>query len=532
MKVLLVEPEFRRLSRSKKAQLADSPNDAPASSRSRIDDESLWYPPLGLMKLSRFHKDRGDEVRFVCGCDSTLFKEADLFSPAELWDRVYVATLFTFDWKTTIRTIDFYKATVGGTVNSIFVGGIMASLMANDIHEETGVYPVTGVITSPQQIGLRGNVNIDLLPPDYSILDGRLYAINATYYAYTSRGCVKRCPWCGVPKIEPEFVPYIDIKPAIRALREQYGDKPKLKLMDNNVLASPELERIVADLVALGYGRDCFTATEPKRQRVIDFNQGLDAAFLSGKRMRLLSHLSIKPMRLAFDRLEEEPQYLRAVEIARHHGVTKFSAYMLYNFRDTPRDVYERLKVNIKLNKHWGKGGGNANAEVYSYPMRYAPINETDSPHANRRRDYVTPPPRKRGNLLKNAAWTRRFVRNVEIMKGAAHGAISPTPGLALRTIGETYEEFIANLYMPEILLRNRNRYERKVYPGEPERQPGTGDVEKFRKFILRNLRKPTKTFLEFHEAVSANTRAAVRRYLSKCRSKEMKSWLELYLGR
>jgi len=47
--------------------------------------------------------------------------------------------------------------------------------------------------------------------------------------------------------------------------------------MDNNVLASSHLEKIVDDLVSLGFGRDQFTDTNPKRQRVIDFNQGLDA---------------------------------------------------------------------------------------------------------------------------------------------------------------------------------------------------------------------------------------------------------------
>jgi hypothetical protein len=210
--------------------------------------------------------------------------------------------------------------------------------------------------------------------------------------------------------------------------------------------------------------------------------------FLNGKRMALLAKLNIRPMRLAFDRLQEKAQYLRAIELAHSNGVTGFSTYMLYNFRDTPLDLYERLVVNITLNERWGKAEGKATAEVYSYPMRYAPINEADAPQANRRRDYVPPQTQKRGSLLRNAAWTRRFVRNIEIMKGAAHGAISPTPALARRTIGETCEEFIANLHMPEVLLRNRNKYERRVYRDEPKRRPGTGDVERFRSFILKNL--------------------------------------------
>jgi len=113
------------------------------------------------------------------------------------------------------------------------------------------VSPVVGVLNSPRQIGLAGSSDIDLLPPDYGLVDSTLYAINDTYYAYTTRGCTNKCPWCGVARIEPAFVPYMDITPIIRTLRDDYGDKAKLKLMDNNVLASPHLGRIVDDLLEL-----------------------------------------------------------------------------------------------------------------------------------------------------------------------------------------------------------------------------------------------------------------------------------------
>ena len=60
-------------------------------------------PPLGLMKISYFHKNvMHDYVRFTKG---------EL--PPELagtkWDRVYVTTLFTFEWKVTIEAIEYAK---------------------------------------------------------------------------------------------------------------------------------------------------------------------------------------------------------------------------------------------------------------------------------------------------------------------------------------------------------------------------------------------------------------------------------------
>jgi hypothetical protein len=532
MRVLLVEPEYRRLSASKK-RLASGPFVAlSAGKRESRDDETLWYPPLGLMKLARFHKDRGDEVQFVSGCDSGLSPQRTLLSPPVLWDRVYITTLFTYDFAKIVKTVSFYRDAVGGTSHRVYVGGILASLMPQALYEETGIYPITGVLHSPASIDLDGDVDIDALPPDYDIVDPRLYAINDTYYGYTSRGCVNRCLWCCVSKVEPEFVPYIDVKPMIRALRAQHGDKAKLKLMDNNVLASPKLKQIVADLLELGYGRGQCTDTDPRKARVIDFNQGLDASFVTEDRIKLLAQLNIKPIRIAFDRVRERESYLRAVELAHQYGFTQFSNYMLYNFDDSPRDLYERLIDNIGINEKWRSTNGDRAGEVYSYPMRYAPIDERSGSGASGQRDYVPPVPSESRDWLKDPAWTKRFIRNIEIMKGAAHGAITPTPSLARRAIGASFEEFIGNLYMPEELLRNRNKHERRVYDDEPPRQPGTGLVEEFRAFVLRLLRAQDAAFHAFHDAVSENTVQAVRRYLRKCEDPEIRKWLQLYARR
>ena len=484
MRVLLVEPEYRRSSASRKRLAAESPAAPASSARGPRGDETLWYPPLGLMKLSRFHKDRGDEVEFVSGCDPRFSPQRDLLSPSVLWDRVYITTVFTYDFAKIVKTVNFYKSAVGGTSHKIYVGGVMASLMPRALFEATGIYPITGVLHSPATIDMDGEVDIDGLPPDYDIIDPQLYAVSDTYYGYTSRGCVNKCPWCGVPTVEPDFIPYIDVKPVIRALRAAHGDKAKLKLMDNNVLASPALEQIVGDLLELGYGKGQFTNAESPKARVIDFNQGLDATFITEDRIGPLAELNIKPMRIAFDRVREKGSYLRAVELANRCGFTQFSNYMLYNFDDSPRDLYERLMVNIAINERWLANGERA-GEIYSYPMRYAPIDDAHGIRARERRDHAPDTPTDSRDWLKDPMWTKRFVRNIEVMKGAAHGAISPTPGLARRTIGESFEEFLANLYMPEELLRNRNKHELRVYEHEPRRQPGTGLVEGFRQVIL-----------------------------------------------
>jgi hypothetical protein len=523
VRILLVEPDYRRGAASfiKTVTAPDS---------KKREDESLWYPPISLLKLATFHKRRGDEVKFVIGRDKSAIKEADLFSCELLWDRIYITTLFTFTWKNVIETINFYKKAVGGSIHKIFVGGIMASIIPNDIFEETGIQPVVGLLNSPQKIGLPGDEGIDSLPPDYSILDNRIYAINDTYYAYTTRGCTKNCPWCGVSDIEPRYCEYINIKPMIREMRELWGDKSRLKLMDNNVLASPSLERIISDLVELGYGRGQTTQTLPPRTRVIDFNQGLEATHINEDKISLIEKLHIKPMRIAFDRLGYKDTYVNAVNVAHKHGFKEFSNYMLYNEKDSPRDLYDRLIINVEMNRYWRDENGKSSAAIYSYPMRFAPIKDDSQEKRNRSRDYVPPKPSRDIDYLNDAQWTKRFTRNIEIIKGAAHGAISPTPSLALRAIGETYEEFITNLYMPEELLRNRDKYEARIYPNKPDRKPGTGDIEKFREFIMRLLSKQDKAFFEFHEAVSPCTKEATRKAFKTCSNKEVREWLMWYL--
>jgi hypothetical protein len=483
------------------------------------------------MKLATFHKRRGDDVTFVNGCDPTLFDDNDPFSDEVIWDRVYITTLFTFDWQNVIKTINFYREAIGGSIHKIFVGGVMASLMTEEIFEETGIYPVRGVIKKPREIGLDGDEEIDLLPPDYEILDPKLYAINDTFYGYSTRGCTQKCPWCGVPGIEPNYLKYIDIKPCIMELRSKYGDLRKLKLMDNNVLASPDLGKIVDDLVELGYGRNEFTKTDSPKMRVVDFNQGLDATHITAQNLKILQRLNIRPMRVAFDRIQERDTYVKALALARSYGFREFSNYMLYNWKDSPRDLYDRLVENISLNEEWKLENGGEQAVIYSYPMRFAPIFDPDKTGANRNREWVDESLKEPDNFLTGATWNRRFIRNIEIIKGAAHGAISPTPDYALRAIGESYKEYIANLYMPEEMLRNRNKYEARIYPNDPNREPGTGELEEFREeFIYKKIAKPDDSFREFHRIVTKNSMLDVRKGISKTKDPEVKHWLEYYL--
>src|SRR5271168_891866 len=95
------------------------------------------YPPLGLMKLAQYHGPHGkrDRVRFVKGEDRSVFGTA--------WDRIYITTLFSFD---------FALKVANGHADKIFVGGIAASLMPEQFASRPdwqGIRFIQGLLTGP-----------------------------------------------------------------------------------------------------------------------------------------------------------------------------------------------------------------------------------------------------------------------------------------------------------------------------------------------------------------------------------------------
>jgi len=147
------------------------------------------YPPLGLMKISTFHKQRGDAVVFYKGTNAALRNQ--------IWDVIYITTMFTYQWNITIRTIKFYQRNKAN--RNIKVGGILASLLYNEVKRETGITPHFGLYKK-----------VDRLTPDYKLFDGRYdYFTNNASIGYMTKGCINHCPFCAVPELEPEYVSFI-----------------------------------------------------------------------------------------------------------------------------------------------------------------------------------------------------------------------------------------------------------------------------------------------------------------------------------
>jgi hypothetical protein len=380
-------------------------------------------PPLGLMKLATFHKERGDYVRFVKG-KSVELRRFD-------WDRVYITTLFTFEWKRTVETIKFYQRTQSKPV--LLVGGVLATLMASQLRDETGATVVEGLLDSPAKLGLEGEENIDRMVPDYSILDDvdYDYPVKDAYIIHATRGCVRRCSFCAVPTIEPKYESFLSVADQVEAIRVKYGEQRDLVLMDNNTLASPRFAEIVDEIVEAGFGRG---ARLGRRPRYVDFNQGLDARLMTREKMALLGRLNVRPVRIAFDSLDVRDEYIQAIRWAAEEGFIRLSNYVLYNCDDTPEDFYTRLRINIDLNQELG-------TQIFSFPMRYSPIEQVD-------RKYI------------GDNWTWRYVRGVQCILNATRGVVGIGHDFFLRAFGDSPEAFVRLISMPEEYIMHRTEHD------------------------------------------------------------------------
>lgn len=288
------------------------------------------YPPMGLMKISTYHKMLGDEVRFFKGefkdfileqiyeelleklfandgdvewmehrTDiiqyikkglSTKYADLIALSDSQLvgenlkyyrkyfnkkiylddpkWDRICITTLFTFYWEQTINTINSYKQ-ICKDISEVKIGGVAASLLPEEIEKETGIRPHIGLLNMGGEYD-DNDIIIDHLPLDYSILNeiDYIYPENDGYYAYMTRGCVNRCAFCAVPQLEPQYNCFISIKEQIKYISENFGEKRNLLLLDNNVLASDRFNDIIDEIKECGFYNGA-TYIEPNKYSVL-----------------------------------------------------------------------------------------------------------------------------------------------------------------------------------------------------------------------------------------------------------------------
>lgn len=158
---------------------------------------------------------------------------------------------------------------------------------------------------------------------------------------FTSRGCVRRCNFCIVPRIEGK-------------LQELSSWQPKPIVCDNNLLACSKFhfDRVIDSLKGI---------------KNVDFNQGLDSRFLTSYHVSRLSELDLFTIRFAWDETRHESYFSRAFQLVRAAGFPKrmVRVYVLIGYNDTPSDALHRLETVRSLG-------------AIPYPMRYQPLTATE----------------------------------------------------------------------------------------------------------------------------------------------------------
>ena len=491
------------------------------------------------------------------------------------FDIICVNSLFTFYFDETVSTINYAKKFLARD-GKIFVGGVAATLVPKAFEEETGIKPHIGLLDKPDDLGKSDDVIIDTLPPDYSILDEVDYKYPAAdaYLTYTTRGCIRKCTFCAVRKLEPEYKDHVPILEQLKQTEELFGAKRHLLLMDNNVLASSKFDEIIDEIKTCGFGKGAtyippdeyaltlkslragfndraylrkmirlyddlerklpedaagafYSAREAnfllsvasaskdkifefddyvrplfdkyfKRKslvRYVDFNQGLDARLIDENKMVGLAELNIRPMRIAFDHIEQREIYERAIRLAAKYGVRDLSNYILYNFEDTPEDFYNRLRINIDLCEE-------LDVAIYSFPMKYCPI---DDPQYFRNREYI------------GRHWNRKFIRAIQAIINATKGKVGRGRDFFEKAFGRDLNEFKELLYTPETFIIYRMKYEDNLTEAWHEQFNGLNDTERVE--AKRIIEANSFNDADIACAESVNVRELLKFYQVKRRS-------------
>ena len=288
------------------------------------------YPPLGLLKLGKMEERKWNEVILVHG-----LKNID-FVPA----KIYITSLFTYEWKPVHEAIDFYHRQFPDV--PIYVGGIYATLMSYNIKKS---FPYVNI-----HLGLYSEAE-DLLPAYHLLNSVDKWKGWKKSMLFTTRGCIRKCPFCVVPKIEGKMR---DPKHSI--LDKIYPGHNEVVIWDNDFLASPYAIQVLEEIRDNGFK--------------VDFNQGLDARLMTEEFANLLADIKPKSIHMAYDWAWEGKYVNNAIELLSNAGYNKryLIFYTLFNFfdeqhhkGDTPSDFLLRLRNLME----WGAS---------SYPMRYIPL--------------------------------------------------------------------------------------------------------------------------------------------------------------
>lgn len=228
-------------------------------------------PNLALAKIEKYHRDRGDQI-------------TDYQLLANKVDRIYVSCVFSKNLR---------QAKGWAVYPHAILGGSGFPDVANHLIPE-----------------------IEMIKPRINL-------------GFTTRGCIRHCPFCIVPAKEGNIRIVGDL------LDLWDGTAREIKVLDNNILALPEHFRTV-----------CAQARENKI--AVDFNQGLDIRLVNKEIAKELATLRIKTIRFSWDNMADEKVVKKGLKLLSKYVVSsKIMIYVLTGYNTTfSEDMYRRTEIN------------------------------------------------------------------------------------------------------------------------------------------------------------------------------------------
>ena len=256
-----------------------------------IDVDGHHFPNLALMRISAYHKAKGDSVEWW-------------WSDFEHYDVVYMSKVFS----------DAYTKDMEKPFNAdrVICGGTGYAIKKENGKEKLDRGRNQGL---PEEI--------ERMFPDYSIYPQYDFAVSMT-----SRGCPNRCPWCHVwAKEGGQSVKVANVK-------DFWNGQSEIRVLDPNITACSQKRELFRQYRETG--------------ALIDFTQGLDIRLLDDADFADLEGMRLKNVHFAWDnpKIDLTPQFSEYARVGKKNKHGKFgTVYILTNFNSTMEENLHRIYV-------------------------------------------------------------------------------------------------------------------------------------------------------------------------------------------
>lgn len=265
-----------------------------------IDVDGHNFPNLALMRISAYHKARGDTVEWW-------------WSDMIHYDIVYMSKIFSSAYsKDDPEPMNTDKVIKGGTGYCIRIENgkeVFDKSKNEDLPEE-----------------------IEEMFPDYSIYPQFDFAISMT-----SRGCPRGCSFCHVAAKEGRCAR------KVADVSDFWNGQKEIRILDPNITALPEKDKreLLGQYIETG--------------AILDFTQGLDIRLLNDADISDINKMRLRTLHFAWDNPKEDlkekfelfaSKFRRKSNIGMVYCLTNYNStmeenlYRIYTLRDLGYDPY------------------------------------------------------------------------------------------------------------------------------------------------------------------------------------------------